>query len=499
MRGLEIVARATGHAERTAIIDDYGLWTYGDLLDRSGALAHALLDGRHDLHGARVLLLARPGLEYAAALWGVWRAGGAAVPLSPLQPPAEWARAAADSRASFALASQAYEAAFAPVALAAHVRVVPLDARPKPGSLPDVDPQRAALILYTSGTTARPKGAVLSHATVQAQVECLADAWGWRPEDRLLHVLPLNHTHGVINALACPLWVGAACEMLPSFDAARVWDRFASRDVSIFMAVPTIYQRLLAAWDGADAGAKTAWADGARQLRVMISGSAPLPATVFDRWRKLTGQALLERYGMTEIGMALSNPLHGERKAGVVGGPLPRVEIRLVDEGGHDVPEGAAGELLVRGPGVFQEYWDQPAATAAAFVDGGWFRTGDVASVQAGTYRILGRLSTDIIKTGGEKVSALEVEEALREHPAILECAVVGIPDDSWGEAVAAAVVPAPGEALTLERLREWARPRLAPWKIPARLIVMSDLPRNPMGKVSKSGLAALLAGGPRA
>ncbi len=236
-------------------------------------------------------------------------------------------------------------------------------------------------------------------------------------------------------------------------------------------------------------------ADGARQLRVMISGSAPLPAAVFDRWRQLTGQALLERYGMTEIGMALSNPLHGERKPGFVGAPLPRVEVRLVDEHGSDVPDGGAGELLVRGPGVFQEYWDRPDATAGAFLDGRWFRTGDVASVHEGSYRILGRLSTDIIKTGGEKVSALEIEELLREHPAILECAVVGVPDESWGEAVVAVVVPQPGETLTLERLREWARPRMAPWKIPARLVVMSDLPRTAMGKVAKPQLAALVAG----
>lgn len=488
------MARATGHAERTAIIDDNGTWTYGDLLDRSGALAQALLDGRHDLHGARVLLLASSGLEYVAALWAIWRAGGVAVPLSAHQPPAEWARAAADSRASFAFAGLAYEAGFAPVALAAHVRLVPLAARPKPGPLPDVDPGRAALVLFTSGTTARPKGAVLSHANLQAQIECLVEAWDWRPDDRLLHVLPLNHTHGVVNALACPLWVGAACEMWPAFEAVRVWERLASRDISIFMAVPTIYQRLLEAWEQGDAGARQAWADGARQLRVMISGSAPLPAAVFDRWRQVTGQTLLERYGMTEIGMALSNPLHGERRPGVVGMPLPGVEVRLVDERGQDVIGSAAGELFVRGPGVFQEYWDQPEATAAAFAEGRWFRTGDVAARGPGGYRILGRLSTDIIKTGGEKVSALEVEEALREHPAVLDCAIVGVPDDAWGEAVAAAVVPAPGEALTLEALRAWARPRLAPWKIPARLVVMSDLPRNPMGKVSKPRLAALLS-----
>jgi malonyl-CoA/methylmalonyl-CoA synthetase len=195
---------------------------------------------------------------------------------------------------------------------------------------------------------------------------------------------------------------------------------------------------------------------------------------------------------MTEIGMALSNPLHGERRPGVVGTPLPGVEVRLVDEAGDDVAGAAPGELLVRGPGVFREYWGRPDATAAAFTEGGWFRTGDVAAREDGAFRILGRLSVDIIKTGGEKVSALEIEAVLRNHPDIADCAVVGLPDAEWGECVAVVVALRGNASLTLRSLRDWARTRLSGAKLPRRLVAVSELPRNAMGKVVKPQLIPL-------
>lgn len=225
-----------------------------------------------------------------------------------------------------------------------------------------------------------------------------------------------------------------------------------------------------------------------------MSGSAALPVRTLERWRELTGHTLLERYGMTEIGMGLSNPLHGERRPGSVGLPLPGVEVRLVDEAGAPLLPGVAGEIQVRGPGVFLEYWGQPEATSAAFQEG-WFRTGDTAVLEDGSYRILGRTSLDILKSGGYKISALEVEEALREHPAVAECAVVGIEDPEWGQRVAAAVVPREGRSLELAELRAWARERLAAYKLPSRLLLLPELPRNAMGKVNKPALAALFDG----
>jgi malonyl-CoA/methylmalonyl-CoA synthetase len=358
--------------------------------------------------------------------------------------------------------------------------------------MPAIGEERRALILYTSGTTSRPKGVVLTHGNLAAQVECLTDAWAWTGDDRALHVLPLNHTHGVINVLACALWNGAICEFAAGSDAARVWQRLASGAITVFMAVPTIYSRLIAAWREAPQDVRAAWSKGAAGLRLFVCGSAALPVPVLEQWRAITGHTLLERYGMTEIGMALSNPLHGARRPGFVGAPLPGVDVRLVDEAGADVAGGLPGELLVRGPGVFREYWRRPEATAAAFAEGGWFRTGDVAACDNGAFRILGRLSVDIIKTGGEKVSALEVEAALRDHPDIADCAVVGLPDPEWGECVAAVVVLRGQATLTLPGLRDWARARLSAPKLPRRLVTVHALPRNTMGKVMKPQLIQL-------
>ena len=224
----------------------------------------------------------------------------------------------------------------------------------------------------------------------------------------------------------------------------------------------------------------------------MVSGSAALPVAVLERFAAISGHTLLERYGMTEFGMGLGNPLHGERRPGHVGVPFPGIDVRLVDEGGAAVADGEPGQIQVRGDGVFQHYFQKPEATRDAFTPDGWFKTGDVAVVDRGAYRILGRESVDILKTGGYKVSALEIEEALREHPAIRECAVVGVPDETWGQRIAAAVVLRDGTALELDALREWCKLRLAPYKAPSLLRVMQDLPRNAMGKVQKPELVRL-------
>jgi malonyl-CoA/methylmalonyl-CoA synthetase len=288
--------------------------------------------------------------------------------------------------------------------------------------------------------------------------------------------------------------VRATCEILPSFDAERVWSRLASGEITVFTAVPTIYSRLIASWDAAPADVRRARSEGVARLRLMMSGSAALPVSMLERWREISGHTLLERYGMTEIGMALANPLRGERRPGFVGVPLPGVDARLVDEQGHDVEPGTPGELEVRGPSVFAEYWQRPEETLAAF-RGGWFRTGDVAVVEQGSYRLLGRTSVDIIKTGGFKVSALEIEETLRTHPVIAECAVIGVADEEWGERVSVAVELKDDSALTLEELQRWARDRLAPYKVPRALAAVPALPRNAMGKVVKPDVAALFSG----
>jgi malonyl-CoA/methylmalonyl-CoA synthetase len=495
---LSLVARARTHADRTAIVDAAGAHTYAELADASARVAAALLAGGGDLGEARVCFLVPPSFEYAAVQWGVWRAGGIAVPLAVSHPPAELAYAIGDADAGIVVAHPSFADALRPLAEAHGARFLTTDEAlaASPSPLPEIGEERRAMMLYTSGTTGRPKGVVWTHANFRAQLEMLSEAWGWRADDRTLLVLPLHHVHGIVNVLGCALWNGALCEVHAKFDTDAVWARIESRELTVFMAVPTVYGRLIAAWEAATEARRAAMSAGCGEMRLMVSGSAALPVSTLERWRAISGHTLLERYGMTEIGMALSNPLSGERRPGSVGRPLPGVQVRLVDEEGGEVEAGTPGEIEVRGPGVFLEYWRRPEATAEAFRDGRWFRTGDVAVVEDGYYRILGRRSVDIIKTGGFKVSALEIEEVLRTHPAVAECAVVGVADEEWGERVCAAVELRAGQALTLDELQPWARERLAPYKLPRALAAVAALPRNTMGKVTKPDVAKLFAAG---
>ena len=479
---------------RTAVVAGDGTYTYDQLDDASRRVAGALLGDNDDLRQTRVAFLITPSFAYAAVQRGIWRAGGVAVPLAVSHPPPELEYVIKDAGASIVVAGPGFETVLAPLAKAARARfVLAADAlRAAPAAdLPHLASSRRALIIYTSGTTGRPKGAVTTHENVGSQIAALVEAWGWRPSDRLLLVLPLHHVHGIINGLGSALAVRATCEILPSFDAETVWARLASGEITVFTAVPTIYSRLIASWESAAPAVQRARSAGIRRLRLMMSGSAALPVQILERWRDISGHTLLERYGMTEIGMALSNPLEGERRPGSVGQPLPGVEVHLVDEDGIEVADGTPGELEVRGPAVFHEYWQRPDETKAAFRNG-WFRTGDMAVLDDGSYRLLGRTSVDIIKTGGYKVSALEIEEVLRTHPSVAECAVVGITDPEWGERVSAAVELRPGASLSLDDLQRWARTLLAPYKVPRALAPVEALPRNAMGKVVKPQVARL-------
>lgn len=489
---IPLFERARTHGHRKAVIGPEGVFTYADLMGASARVSGDLIQENDDLNEARVAFLVPPGFRYAATLWGIWRAGGIAVPLAVSHPRPELEYVIDDSEASVLVVAPEFEDRLAAIARERALPMIAVDrARTETSRpLPSVDPGRRAMIIYTSGTTGKPKGVVTTHEQIQAQITTLVSAWEWKPEDHILHVLPLHHIHGIVNILLCALWSGAVCEILPRFDADKVWDRMAQGDLTLFMGVPTIYSRLISAWESLPEEKRQKASAGASRIRLTVSGSAALPVRVLEGWKAITGHVLLERYGMTEIGMALSNPLHGDRVPGYVGGPLPQVTVRVVDE--KDDPQidpGQPGELLVKGPGVFLEYWRRQEETEASFSQG-WFRTGDVVAVENGRYRILGRSSVDIIKTGGYKVSALEIEETLRNHPLIAECAVVGIPDEAWGQRVAVAVVPKAGEQLELADLRAWAKERLAPYKVPSRLLVTDALPRNPMGKVMKNEVA---------
>jgi malonyl-CoA/methylmalonyl-CoA synthetase len=488
-----LIANAQCFGPGTAIVDAQGVFTYDDLLDASSRVATALLAGRDDLQEERVAFLVTPGFPWVAAQWGIWRAGGVAVPLPLNSARPELEYLLADTGSSALLFDASAAPILEPIAASRGLRALPYNQLPigPTSPLPEISSQRRAMILYTSGTTSRPKGVVTTHDNVAAQITSLVEAWEWSTNDRILLCLPLHHVHGIMNVVGCALWSGAACEMLPRFDANAVWDSIAGGQLTLFMAVPTVYTRLIAAWDAASPDRRVELSHACSGLRLMVSGSAALPVSTLARWREISDHTLLERYGMTEIGMALSNPLRGTRMPGSVGKPLPGVEVRLVEEHGNPVAPGTPGGIEVRGPAVFAEYWAKPDATRDAFRDG-WFITGDTAVVENGIYRILGRTNIDILKTGGHKVSALEIEEALRQHPAVAECSVVGVPDAEWGERVAAALVLKDGEILDLQSLRTWARELLTVHKLPSRLLVLDALPRNAMGKIRKPALAAL-------
>jgi malonyl-CoA/methylmalonyl-CoA synthetase len=479
---------------RIAIIAADGTYTYDQLDEASRRVSGALLGDNADLNQTRVAFFVPPSFGYAAVQRGIWRAGGVAVPLAISHPPAELDYVIRDSGASVVVSDPASASMLMPIAKAARARFLTTTtalAASMGEDLPHLGSNRRAMIIYTSGTTGRPKGAVSTHQNIGAQIAALVEAWRWTPADRLLLTLPLHHVHGIINGLGSALAVRATCEILPAFDADLVWNRLSSGEITVFTAVPTIYNRLIASWNAASPDVQRVRSEGARRLRLMMSGSAALPVQTLERWREITGHTLLERYGMTELGMALSNPLTGERRPGYVGQPLPGVDVRLVDEDGHDVDEGTPGELEVRGPAVCLEYWQRPDESRDAFRDG-WFRTGDVAVWENGSFRLLGRSNVDIIKTGGFKVSALEIEEILRTHPAIAECAVVGVHDEDWGERVSAAVELRNGASLSLDELQQWAKVQLAPYKVPRALQAVPALPRNAMGKVVKPEVAGL-------
>lgn len=489
MPDLPFIARARSFADRIAFRTSDASHTYQQLLDRSAEIASALLGDQSDLQEARVALLVTPGFEYTSSQWAIWRAGGIKLPICLSATESEWEYALTDSQVSTVIADTDK---IAPLCERLGIRLIlvsSVQGESKP--LPDIDVNRRAMILYTSGTTSKPKGVVTTHANIQAQIESLVTAWEWSAEDRIPMFLPLHHIHGIINITGCALWSGAVVEPFSRFEMNAILQRVRDDAYTLFMAVPTIYVKLIQAIESASEADRAAIVAGFKKMRLMVSGSAALPASVHEQWTRLTGQELLERYGMTEIGMAISNLYRGERRPGAVGAPLPGVEVRLKAENGPIInAEDEPGEIQVRGPGVFSAYWNREQATAESFEDG-WFRTGDMAVLERGYYRIMGRLSVDIIKSGGYKLSALEIEAALLEHPLIAECAVIGLPDDTWGEAVTAAVVLKSG-TLELAELRDWCKGRLSVYKIPQRLKVVSELPRNAMGKVTKPAVKAL-------
>ncbi|CAM6018214.1 unnamed protein product [Sphagnum balticum] len=521
-----------------AITADGKHHSYGQLLQSAFKLSSSLLqsaqpctrdatsDDDGQLAASRVGIMAKPCAEFVAGIWATWLNGAVAVPLALSYPEAELMHVLVDSDISLVISTEEHRDLLQGVAQKCSVRYYPLPSVPSLGNSSEgeeandsvsfgnivaevkrissaVEGENPALILYTSGTTGKPKGVVHTHASIGAQVRMLAESWEYTASDRFLHCLPLHH---ILNHLKFHVKV----DFMPKFSTRGVWQRwcesYASEgkkvepNITVFSGVPTMYVRLLQGYDTMDAKLQKISSNAARQLRLMMCGSSALPEPVMEKWEQVTGLRLLERYGMTEFVMALSNPLHGERRAGFVGKPLPGVKVLIAEE---TEAEAGVGELCISSPAMFKEYWRKPEVTKESFRDDGFFKTGDTVTIVDGYVKILGRTSVDIVKSGGYKLSALEIEAVLLEHPAIAECAVMGLPDKDYGEIISAVVVAQEGlmanaaaksqAILTLQELQKWAQDRMAPYKIPHQLQVWESLPRNAMGKVNKKELKAIL------
>ena len=450
---------ATG-ADREALRFGDRSLTYAELGAAAGGLA-ARLRGH-----TRVAVWAAPTIETCVAVVAGLLAGVAVVPLNPKLGERELKHILGDA-APDAVLEQGD---------------ISLSTSDRP-EFPEPDGETPALIVYTSGTTGPPKGVVLPRRAIASNLDALASAWEWTAHDVVAHALPLFHVHGLIVGMLGPLRRGGCVQHLGRFAGDAV-ARALDGPVTMLFGVPTMYHRL--AQDCArDAGIAAA----VGKARLLVSGSAALPASVHERIAELTGQRVVERYGLTETLMNCSVRAAGQRRPGTVGPPVDGVEVRLLDEAGTPVAGGAIGEIEVRGPNLFLGYLNRPDATAEALRDG-WFRTGDLAVREPDGYlRIVGRKATDLIKSGGYKIGAGEVENALLEHPAVAEVAVTGEPDEDLGERVVAWVVPH-GDPPTLDELADHVAAMLAPHKRPRVLRLRESLPRNEMGKIMKRALS---------
>lgn len=490
MNLFELISRANPHNPCILAEDGATQLTYGDLFGLAGRYANAM-SALGVKPGDRVLAQVEKTPEALALYIACLRAGFIYLPLNTAYGESELSHFVSDAEPSLIVCDPAATTLFEGLATSGDTppTILTLDASGH-GSFArlagdartghaavDCAADSVASILYTSGTTGKPKGAMITHGNLASNGMTLHAAWGWQPGDVLLHTLPIFHVHGLFVAANLAMLGGTPMIFLKGFKAEQVVSLLPT--ASVYMGVPTHYTRMLD-----EPGLTRTACD---KMRLFTSGSAPLLAATFDAWRERTGHLILERYGMTETGMNTSNPLAGDRKPGTVGPALPGVSARIVDDAGNVVATGEPGALEVSGPNVFAGYWRLPDKTAEEFTDDGFFRTGDVASCDADGYvSIIGR-NKDLVITGGLNVYPVEVEAEINKMDGVLEAAVIGLPDRDFGEAVTAVVVQDGTVALSSDQVITWLKSRLANFKVAKHVHFIDELPRNTMGKVQKN------------
>jgi malonyl-CoA/methylmalonyl-CoA synthetase len=476
---------AAASPDRPALEVDGHARTHGELDAQAAGWAGALA-ARGVGGGDAVLIAAPSSIDLVEAYLGALRLGALVVLANPTYTPAELRHLLDDSGAVAAIAGG--DARERVAAVGSEVPLLDVDERPasEPVAPASVASDSPALLAYTSGTTGVPKAVPLTHANLLSSIRAAMLAWRWSADDVLVHALPLSHQHG-LGGVHATLLAGSRAVLRSRFEPSAMSDAINSARASVLFAVPAMYERLMS-WDGLD-GADLS------SLRLMVSGSAPLSPALAARLEERLGELPLERYGTTESGLDVSNPLAGPRRPGAVGLSLPGVECEVTDDAGVPVAAGERGEIVLRGPQVFGGYRGDAETTAAAFHPGGWFRTGDVGRFDPddGYLEITGRLK-ELIISGGMNVYPREVELALEAAPGVERAAVVGLPSERWGEEVAAAVVAGPGAVPVPEDVIAFARERLAPYKCPKRVVVVDELPANAMGKLSRPAVAELIA-----
>ncbi|CAF3386864.1 unnamed protein product [Rotaria sp. Silwood1] len=520
---------------KVAVIDSNGRYSYSHLLSASVQLRDKLLsvtDDKEKSAHKRIAFLCNPDASFVVAQWACWLSRAICIPLCKDHPQSLLDYYVDDAKCSHLIVSPEYEKLLRPLADKFKIPLIIITNKDIELSKTKQNIQVSnekqfdifstnsddALILYTSGTTGKPKGVVHTIATLRAQMDAMLSAWRLTKNDTILNVLPLHHVHGMINCVMSPLYAGGTVVMMNKFDVEQTWDHLLNDRnpaINVFSAVPTIYIKLIEHIK--NSSIKDVKKLCSNHIRLFLSGSSALPESVFQKWFELTGFEIVEQFGSSETGRVLSNKLEGKKLAGRVGLPMPDLKVRLVqkDENNNDqiVAEGTydkvnivqqdtdgkvEGEVCVKGPAIFKYYFNKDEATRKAFDSHGYYMMGDMAEYDKKnkTFRILGRSSVDIIKSGGYKISALDIEAVILHHPFVSECVVIGVKDIEWGERVTAVVVLQSGkkeEDLTLEQLRDYCKKKLPAYQCPTQLKIVDKLERNAVGKVNKKELIAKL------